>query len=301
MPTQCLAQTKKGGQCSKRSREDSRFCSVHKKIYDADRSAVQTEPTDDAMTSARRMRSSGAGADTVSLMADADTEPDTSTQTVAEDATDTAVDDDEMGYVDYSSSYSGVLEADPFAEEITREMAIGEEDVEIVDEKHIGRGAPKPRMTKEEAEAKALEKLGPRPEIAPEEDLEGALDKYDARFKSEVEHLMGLKRRGRRGGRGRGRRGGRGGRGRGGGKKEGGGQDGGGGGKRRGGRRGGRRKRGRGGGGGGGGGAQHGSGRSRSGGGGKPKNAARDGPLSNSRGSKGPKGQRQSRRRQPDV
>lgn len=243
--------------------------------------------------------------------------PETPAEANNEDVDEASGSADEEEFVLYGSVYSTTLEASPY--EDASAIAGGEEDVELVDEHQMGGGGRRPTrgrqqqrppqrqqqrpqqkqqpqqpvMTREEAEAKALEKLGPRPNIAPEEDLDEVLPAYDRRFESEVNHLMGLRRkRGRRGGRRR-----RGGRGRRDGDSGGGGQGGGGG------RRGGQGGGGRGGGGGGGrgrrGGGRRGGG---GGGGGAPRNVARDSPLANKRSSQGPKrGVQPRRRRDPEV
>ncbi len=208
-------------------------------------------------------------------------------------------DDDEYAF--YGSEFSTTMEASPYDDLITPEMAQGEDDVELRDENEFGRDRQKPqppRLTREDAEKKALEKLGPRPTIAPEEDLDDSLVTYDQKFEQEVRRLLGHggpRGRGRRGGRRRGggrdaprkRRGRRGGRGRPGGGpgREGGGGGsggGGGGGPRRGGRSGGPRR----------------SGPTSS----AARKVGRDSPLAQKRPSKGPKGaMKPRRRRDPDV
>lgn len=216
--------------------------------------------------------------------------PEPSTQTEAETETSQ---DDEYGF--YGSEFSTTMEASPYDDLITPEMAEGEDDVVLRDENEFGRDRQKPqppRLTREDAEKKALEKLGPRPTIAPEEDLHDSLVTYDQKFEQEVRRLLGHggpRGRGRRGGRRRGggrdaprkRRGRRGGRGRPGGgpRREGGG---GGGGPRRGGQGGGSRR----------------SGPTSS----AARKVGRDSPLAQKRPSKGPKGaMKPRRRRDPDV
>lgn len=215
-------------------------------------------------------------------------------------------DDDEFAF--YGSEFSTQIEASPYDDLITTEMAEGEEDVELRDENEFGRDRQKPqppRLSREDAEKKALEKLGPRPEIAPEEDLDDTLVRYDQKFEQEVRRLLG-----HGGPRGRGRRGGR---------RRGGGREGP---RKRRGRRGGRGRPGRGprgdggdgdrgGGGGRGGGGPRRGGRGGTGGGGPRRSGpnpsaarkvGRDSPLAQKRPSKGPKGAMTPRRRRdPDV
>ena len=330
----CAAKTTKGTQCRLKPKDESPFCARHQ-------DAAEPVPVAPAKPAARNgakpkqaarsrpAKTEPAEAPTqVEPMSLPEVEAEAAHAAAGDDAPDaTSSEDEDEEYVLYGSVYSTTLEASPYDHEITPEMADGSEDVDLVDEHEMGRRGggrpargqrpqrqgrpqqppppPQPQMTREEAEAKATEKLGPRPNIAPEEDLDGALQEYDRRFESEVRFLMnGRRRRGRRGGRGRrGRRGGR--------QRDGGSGGGGGGGGGQGGGSSGGDGRGGGSGGQGGGDGRGRRGRGRrpggrsggGSGGGAPKNVARDSPLANKRPSRGPKRgvQPRRRRRDPDV
>jgi hypothetical protein len=330
----CQALTVKGTQCRLKPQEDSPYCARHAKTM-AESEPAKQAPAKTAKVSGskngqvtkkrtvKKAKKSDATAkddDSLPKQSRLETQqaapaPTPETQDEEAETDDAADPDTEDGFDDaafYGSEFSTTMEASPYDDLITPEMAEGEDDVELRDEREFGRdsrGQRRPRLSREEAEAKARERLGEKPEIAPEEDIHDELQRYERRFENEVRRLMGIepRGRGRRGGRRRGgRSGGQGGQGGGGGPRRGGGGPsgggGGGGGRRRRGRRGGRggrtRRDGSPGGSGGTGGPSRRSGPTGS----AARKVARDSPLAQKRPSKGPKRSVQPRRRrEPDV